>query len=131
MKYLKRFNESINKLTTNVDVKPGEFYNEADIYGYVQRIHMNYDDFIDGDIGDRIEEYENYKVEDVKISDIEIDEFSLDEGIVDEYKELFKESNKYPPIVLDSEYGIIDGTHRVNALNDIGIEYVRAFVGQD
>jgi ParB-like chromosome segregation protein Spo0J len=35
----------------------------------------------------------------------------------------------YPPIVLNKDYSIIDGTHRINALDDLGYKTVIAFVG--
>jgi disulfide oxidoreductase YuzD len=114
-------------LTNNIKV--GETYDEADVYAYTQRIHHTKDDFIDGDLGDRIEKYKSYVVKEVSISDIDIDEFYIDDDLVDEYKEKIKNKDTYPPIVLNKDYSIIDGTHRVNALNELGYKKVIAFVG--
>jgi predicted methyltransferase len=121
--------EYLNEQYSSNNIKVGEVYDESDVYGYTQRIHHTDDDFIDGDLGERIEEYEKYIVEEVNISDIEIDEFQIDDSLVDEYKERFNKYKTYPPIVLNSEYGIIDGTHRVNALYELGFKRVIAFVG--
>lgn len=125
----KSINKSINKTITNKNVNIGDTYHEHDIYSYSQKMHHTYDDFIDGDLGERIEQYSEYVVKSISIYEIEIDEFMIDEGLVDEYKEEFQRLNTYPPIILNSDYSIIDGTHRVNALNDLGIENVVAFVG--
>jgi hypothetical protein len=110
-------------------VKVGDIYDESDVYSYVQGMHHTDDDFIDGDLGDRIEKYKRYRVEDVNISDIQINEFYIDDDLVEEYKEKILKSNMYPPIVLNKDYSIIDGTHRINALDDLGYKTVIAFVG--
>jgi hypothetical protein len=134
MKDIKQFikitiREFLNERYSSDNIKIGEVYDEADVYSYTQRIHHTYDDFIDGDLGDRIEKYKKYIVKEVNISDIEIDEFYIDDNLVDEYKEKIMKSNTYPPIVLNNDYTIIDGTHRVNALNELGYKTVTAFVG--
>lgn len=119
----------LNEQYSTNNVKIGEIYDESDVYAYTQRIHHTEDDFYDGDLGERIEEYDKYIVEEVNISDIDIYEFQIDEYLLDNYKEQFNKNNSYPPIVLNSDYSIIDGTHRVNALNELGFEKVIAFVG--
>jgi hypothetical protein len=121
--------EYLNEQYSSNNIKIGEIYDEADVYGYTQRIHHTKDDFIDGDLGERIEKYKRYIVKEVNISDIEIDEFYIDEDLVEEYKEKILKFNTYPPIVLNKDLSIIDGTHRINALNELGYEKVVAFVG--
>lgn len=109
----------------------GDVYPEEDVYIFTQKIHHTPEDFFDGDLGDRIEQYEEYIVKEVNISDIQnLDEFQLDEDLVEEYTEILKKNDTYPPIVLDEEYNIIDGTHRANALNDLGKKKIIAFVGK-
>jgi len=103
---------------------------ESDIYQYVQNIHSDYDGgFVDGNLGERIEEYNYYTLKDVSISHIDLDEFYIDDSIVDEYEEQFKHSNTYPPIVLGHDFSIIDGTHRSNALAQAGVTTIKAWVG--
>lgn len=92
-------------------------------------MHHTYDDFIEGDLGDRIEEYNKYKVLKVDIKDIDIDEFTLDYDLIEDYKETLLSNDKYPPDVLNSDYDIIDGSHRLNALDELGYTKVIAFVG--
>lgn len=134
MKYLKLFESFsrkehfLNLCWYNSNI--GDILYEEDIYQYVQSIHDDYESsFIDGDLGNRIEEYEQYELKFVPIDKIDIDEFSLDTSKMREYIEEYKKSNDYPPIVLNDEYGVIDGTHRVNALERLGIKEVKAWVG--
>lgn len=138
MKRLKDFkkfsiNENRNdKLYTNKNINIGDIYDESDIYNYVSRLH-NEDDFIDGDLGDRIEKYPNYKVMEISLDKINTDEYMLDDDLVDDYLELYKKTDIYPPIVLGKleygKYNIIDGTQRSNALIKNGNEKIIAFVG--
>ena len=75
----------------------------------------------------------------IPIERINIDEWYLDEDDMREYQSLFEEEKNYPPIVLDGDtkwsyqnkFTIIDGTHRVNALNELGIKEVKAWVGEN
>ena len=134
MKYLKLFESFsrkqhfLNLCWQNSNI--GDILYEEDVYQYVQSIHDDYESsFVDGDLGDRIEEFEQYELQLVPIDKINIDEFSLDTSKMREYIEEYKKSNDYPPIVLNDEYVIIDGTHRVNALERLGLKEVKAWVG--
>ena len=141
MRYLKKYkvfesNESILDLCWyNAEI--GQILPESDIYEYIKKLHRNEDDFYDGDLGDRIGEFSKYKLMEIDIDKINIDEWELDIDYLKDYKNKFKENNNYPPIVLDGDtdysyknkYTIIDGTHRVNALDRSGIKTVKAWVG--
>lgn len=141
MRYLKTYkvfesNESILDLCWyNAEI--GQILPESDIYEYIKKLHRNEDDFYDGDLGDRIGEFSKYKLMEIDIDKINIDEWDLDVDYLKDYKNKFKENSNYPPIVLDSDtsysyknkYTIIDGTHRVNALDRYGIKIVKAWVG--
>jgi hypothetical protein len=135
MKHLKVFesflsNEQYLKDICWYNAKIGDILFEEDIYQYIQVIHDDYESaFIDGDLGSRIEEFEKYKLKLIPINKIDIDEFSIDTSKMREYMIEYKKSDNYPPIVLNDEYGIIDGTHRVNALERLGIKEVKAWVG--
>ena len=110
---------------------------ESDIYQYVEQIHRNEEDIEEGNLAERIEEFDKYKLMEIPINDINIDEYYLDDNYMDEYKSMTKKSSDYPPIVLDGDtrysygnkYTIIDGTHRVNALDRLGYKTVKAWVG--
>jgi len=121
-----------------VDANINDILSGSDIYKYVEQLHRNKDDFFEGDLGERIWSKLLY----IPISDIIIDEYEIDTDYVDEYINKYKETNNYPPIVLDrdisynyknkykNKYSIIDGNHRTNSLNDSGVKLVKAWVSQ-
>ena len=115
----------LNELEDRLNLVPNE-----KVYKMVQKIHRQYDDFIDGDLGERLDEYDWYKLMDVPISKINLDEWDVQDWLVDDYVQNLKNSLNYPPVVLGSDYSIIDGIHRINALHKLGIETVTAYVGR-
>lgn len=138
MKHLKLF-EEFGRYTKYLEqiknAKVGDVLPEEVIYMYVEYlndyspIHTHEDSFIDGDLGDRIEQYSNYKLEKVPIDRLDLSEWELYDDTIEEYTEEYEETKEYPPIVLDSDYGIIDGIHRANAICDAGESEILAFVG--
>lgn len=136
MKYIKLFEAYRNKERFDSVVNPilakkiGDIVPEADIYSYADELQPPYSDaFVDGNLGDRIEHYPQYKLSIIPISSLDLDEWGWEESDVDDYEEKFKTSGKYPPIIIAHDYSIIDGTHRANALKQAGEENVLAFVG--
>jgi hypothetical protein len=101
------------------------------IYSNVQSGHREPDDFIEGDIGDRIYWFNDYKLSSLPISNLNLDEHYVDEDLVDDYIEHIKYSPKtMPPIVYDPiAKSIIDGIHRANAYAKLGYETIPAYVG--
>jgi hypothetical protein len=101
------------------------------IYSDVQSGHREPDDFIDGDIGDRIYWFDDYKLTSLPISNLNLDEHYVDEDLVDDYIEHIKYSPKtMPPIVYDPiAKSIIDGIHRANAYANLGYDTIPAYVG--
>jgi hypothetical protein len=141
MKHLELF-ESFprNKHILNIcwyNAKIGDVLPESDIYQYVEYLHRNEEDFTEGDLFKRIEEFSKYELKEVSIKDINIDEYYLDDDYMQDYINKFKDANDYPPIVLDGDtkwsyknnYTIIDGTHRVNALDKLKVKKVKAWIG--
>jgi len=115
---------SKNNLTVQIE--------EHVIYSQVQRIHREYDDFIDGNLGERIEEYQYYNL--VPMFDLELldqDEWDVDTDLVEDYEDLIEQKgiDNMPKIVIDENYSIIDGIHRLNALLNKGITNADLFIG--
>ena len=108
--------------------KIGDIIDEDIIYQYVQILHGNHD-FIEGDLGKRIEEYSKYKFSEIDISKLNIDEYYLFDNLVDKYVDKYNKNGYYPPIVISNTNRLIDGNHRSNALNKLGFKKVKAFVG--
>lgn len=125
----KYWKERVNRIMSQIySTKIGDILPEGDIYQYVEAIHGN-DDFVDGDLGERIEEYDKYKLIEVDIDELNIDEYFLFDDLVDTYIDKYNQTKKYPPIVIDSKNRLIDGNHRANALNELGFEKIEAFKG--
>lgn len=106
MKYIISENQErklgiLNKCWYSANI--GDILDEDLIYQYVKILHRNEDDFYEGDIVERIEKFNKYKLKEVPISDIETDEFQLDDDYVDDYIKKYKNSDDYPPIILDGE----------------------------
>ncbi len=127
--------ESISKtIYTNKNVNVGDVYEESDIYEYIQKLHYKRkEDFWDGDLGERIEKFSHYVVKEISVEDINLEEYHLDTDDMEEYIEKYNELNSYPPIVLGKKeyglYNVIDGTHRGNALKELGFNKIVCFVG--
>lgn len=108
------------------------------IYQYVEIMHRDHDDFVDGDLGDRIEEFEQFRLEKIKLERLPDNEWDVDLALVNFYKQQHLDSKlkDYPPIVVKrykgGDYSIIDGIHRTEALKDIkGKKYILAWVGEN
>lgn len=117
------------------DSKIGDKLSEDTIYQYVQQIHSKETDWEDGDLGDRIEEFKQYRLEKIKLDSLD-DEWALDYDVVNNYKQQYLDSGVkfYPPIVVKrykgGDYSIIDGTYRVEALKNVGNKkWILAWVG--
>lgn len=125
-----RYKPHLNKIN---NAKIGDILDNEDIYLFVEYLVIQADKFEDcfvyGDLGDRLEEYEKYKLKEIPIDKLNLNEWDLDEDYVEEYKNKYLENKDYPPIVVDSDYGIIDGLHRANALKKLGLEKIMAFIG--
>lgn len=112
-----------------------EFLESVDaytIYNAVQSGHREPDDFIEGDLTDRIYWFDDYELTSLPIADIDLDEHYVDEDLVDDYIEHIKDSPKtMPPIVYDPiEQSVIDGIHRANAYAKLGYDAIPAYVGK-
>ena len=110
-----------------------EYLNEqvsaTEVETLVRGHHHNEEDFQEGDLTERIEEHGPYELKkDVPIKSI-ISPRAVDETMVDEYVKLGLQA--VPPIVVASNYEVIDGTHRFEAVKRLGGETIEAYVGVD
>jgi hypothetical protein len=138
MNHLKTYKifEANEKLKSRADLnkcwynaKIGDKISEEYIYNYVQYLHDDYEGaFIDGDLGNRIEEFEVYRFVELPISQIDLSEFDINNDSVEEYKNIIKNTGDYPPIVIDDDYRIIDGAHRALAVSELQ-DKIKAWIG--
>lgn len=125
----KYWQERVDRIMNQIySANIGDILPEDIIYQYVEIIHGNHD-FVDGDLGKRIEKYDNYQLVEVDIDKLNIDEYYRFDDLVDEYIEKYNKTKKYPPVVTTSGYKLIDGNHRANALNKLGLSKIKAFKG--
>ncbi len=98
----------------------------------VESHHHTYDDIIDGDLLSRIEQYPYWKMVTYNIDDINLDEWSLDDDLLEKQIEEMKKNPSYPPVIIDNKSydlpTIVDGIHRLNALDKLGYKTVQAYV---
>jgi len=113
----------------------GSEYQPYEILEYVTSFH-DQDSYDDTDFEERVNQFEKFILKMINIDDLDLDEFQLDDSKVDEYIEDYKSENgEYPAIVVGEDlgngykYGIIDGLHRANAFDKMGITKIRSYVG--
>jgi hypothetical protein len=96
-----------------------------DLLPEIRQSHHNPEDFSEGDLYDK---YEEYTLVQVPLSRIDLDEWYLDEELTDKYVESLYTSE--PPIpILYADYSIIDGNHRLNAMQRAGRVNAICWVG--
>ena len=139
------YKPSLDKIN---NAKVGDILPNEVIYNYVQYlsdIADKYEEcFVDGDLGERLDDYDKYILKEISIDEINLDEFNLNEDDVEEYMKVYLKNNEYPPIVVGyslfwdrtndkiiptDDYSIIDGNHRANSLKRTGEKKILAFVG--
>ena len=130
MKRLKLFEDYFSdKLDKQISMmkkhKVGDIISYTTLYDYVSALH----DFdLDNEfIEDFIKEKSNFELKLLNISDLDL--YDVSQTLVDEYKNEYKSTNWYPPILYDEKNNlIIDGYHRVKMLEDLGESKVLAWV---
>lgn len=103
-----------------------------EVHDLVKSIHRNLDDFYEGDIADRIYWFDDYVLTKIPVNQLILDEWEVDDDLVDEIADMINQNNAAtPPIVYDPiADSIIDGTHRANAYDRLGLETIPAYVGK-
>lgn len=98
----------------------------------VESLHHTYDDIIEGDVLGRIHQYESWQLVTYNIDDLNLDEFDTYEDLIEKYVKAIKVNSSYPPVIIDDKsYDIptvVDGMHRLNALDRLGYKTVKAYV---
>lgn len=110
--------------------KIGEIKSDWDIVQFTKTIHYRSQDFVDGDIRDNIEAYDEYELREVLVSELEEPQYYIDVEYVDEYKKM--DIDTIPPIILgfysDKTYLTIDGGHRIAVAKELELKTIKAFV---
>ena len=129
MAYLKLY-ENFENYTSRPEIAeyPDEMISN-DVFEYISELHH---DMEDTNIYERVFKFYNFKLRQLNLSDVDTEEFQYDDDLVDSIAKIIKAKGTYPPIVYDEDINqIIDGTHRCNALLNLGATTVWAYVGAD
>lgn len=130
MKYINTFESYINETNNIINQikqhKVGDIISNETLYKYTEALHdFNFNnDFI----SDHILKHDKFILKELYLSDLDLD--SVSPFLVSDYKDLFLQNKWYPPIIFDKDDDIIiDGYHRANALFQLGITKILAWVG--
>lgn len=100
----------------------------SDVYELVQNIHPRKDDLEEGDLTDRIYNYDVYEEKNVPLNMIN-DEWEVNDDFVKKLAIKIINGESIEPVILDEDYGVIDGMHRIEAYRKAGKELIPALVG--
>ena len=101
-----------------------------EIFQIINKQHRTRQDFIEGDITNRVYSCPEYELKRVPLDKIDADEWEIDENLVIDYAK--KDFGKMPPVVLHFQeglYSIVDGSHRINTAIALRKEFINAYVG--
>lgn len=111
---------------------------EIDLISYdqalqqIKSIHSKQRDFDDGDLVDRLSQFNAFEVRKLVIAELDADEFLVDEELVDQYVAKISAGEISPPIIYDEvNASMIDGIHRLNALKKSGALFIESWVGTE
>ena len=120
----------MNNLESNM-AKPNlpDIELSSDIYDLVESNHLRQEDFIDGDLGERIEAYDKYELVEINLADVNLDEWLVDQELVGEYVDEMKNESDVPICIISDSNSIIDGIHRLNMFKVLNYENVWVYQG--
>jgi hypothetical protein len=99
----------------------------AKLVEIVKKIHHTENDFVEGNLVNRIWRFEFYVLEWVPIAMLNLNQWDVDDELVAQYAAM---KGQYPPIIYDEiDESIIDGVHRARAADLRGDQYVLAYYG--
>jgi len=109
-------------------LQPGE------ITDYIESIHDSvYDDEEIEDCNFNCDKYDYFIKQKIPLNKLNLDEFSLDDFKVEQFIKMYNKTKNYLPIVVGdngyTKYDIIDGSHRANALAELGLTEIDGYVG--
>lgn len=94
---------------------------------YIESMHHTPEDFETGNILERIYMYRKYHLIRLDPKELREGQWSTDENRVDLYA---REPTEIPPIVIDEDGIIIDGTHRHAAAIKLGLPSILVYEGR-
>jgi hypothetical protein len=106
------------------------YVSPEEVLDSVMRLDAN-KEYLDETVKQQILSFPMYKLDEVPMATFDTNEREVDDELVNKYMDMIKFNPDYPPIIYDPEKNsIIDGMHRVKALEKLGYDIVRAYVGK-
>lgn len=102
------------------------------IYSISEKLHREHEDFVVGNLTERIEEFPFYNlISDFDINQLDLEEWNVEQELVKEYSNYISRYGieNMPPILISDTNSIIDGIHRLNSLNKLGFSKIPIFQG--
>jgi ParB-like chromosome segregation protein Spo0J len=95
--------------------------------------HHTPEDFSEGDIQERMDQFDYYHLVEINLNRLDREEFHVDDDLVEDYVEKIKNEGveNMPPMLISNNDEIIDGIHRLNALLDCGYEKFPVYIGSE
>jgi hypothetical protein len=102
----------------------------AELLAKVREQHHSPEDLDEGDLNDRLWQFEAYEERLMPIDEFDLGEFAVHDDLVEEYAERIANGEVPPPIVWDPvNRSTIDGITRLNALARCEMTHVAVLVG--
>jgi hypothetical protein len=89
-------------------------------------LRQHHDTNLHQDYLNHVNTFSKFVLKDIPTNTLKTDLPGLDREKVERYKKM--DQSKAPPIVLGGKY-ILDGYHRANAIKELGIPTIKAYVG--
>ena len=99
-----------------------------DLHVLIEDLHHSPEDFIEGDIAERLEQYATYTLMSVPVNSLNFNDYNTAPCIIIDYARDWNDA--VPPVVFDPiNDTLIDGAHRAAAAAQRGLAYIQAYVG--
>ena len=102
------------------------FSNDMSTEDMIAYLRQHHDTNLHQDYLNHVNTFSKFVLKDIPTNTLKTDLPGLDREKVERYKKM--DQSKAPPIVLGGKY-ILDGYHRANAVKELGIPTIKAYVG--
>ena len=103
----------------------------AEIVAYCREIHSEPEDWLEGDLEQRIDAHKNYRLTSRRLDGLESGRWALDPALSQEFLARRRAGQAFPAIVCTARGRIIDGEHRCWAAREAGDLEIAAWVAEN